>query len=134
MNKYTGQLTFKIGKKTGTLCYDWKALAEIKSLFSASIVEQLNGANPDTIADLMAIGFKKYSPEITKEDILADSPPLVKAIEAIGLAVSIAHFGPDEIPEQGHDIKKKTKHRVIIFVLLSSLVVALVYLLKYFGL
>lgn len=111
MNKYTGEFEVKIGEKTCTLVFDWRALAEIQSKYGVDILKELSrGISFEIIADVLAIGFKKKSPEMTVDIILDASPAFVPMVQAIDKALAFAYFGADGVPDtvEDADVKKKT--------------------------
>lgn len=115
MNKYLGEVVLNIGGKEARLVYDWRALSEIQTKHGASILKDLfKGVSPDTIADILAIGFRKHNPEVTAAAILDASPPFVPMVQAIDKALSFSYFGADGIPDEvaaevDEDAKKKTE-------------------------
>lgn len=113
MNPYTGETPITIGGTEYTLVLDWRALSKIKSLFSEKVWTDLKGADPEVLAEVLAIALNKKHPEVTKETILDASPPLVSVISALDKAVAAAYFGADGIPKkadsapEGEDSSKK---------------------------
>lgn len=109
MNKYTGEITIKIVGKDYPVCFNWRALSKVKSLFTDAIWSNLQGADPEKLAEILEIGID--NPEVTKEFILDASPPLISVVKVLDQAVGFAYFGPDGVPEatdQSDDNKKKT--------------------------
>lgn len=114
MNKYTGEVPVKVGDKVCTLFFSWRALAEVQSKHGTDILKELShGMSFDIIADVLAIGFKKHNPEMTKEAIMDASPAFVPMVQAVDKALAFAYFGADDMPEKyadqkEDDAKKKT--------------------------
>jgi len=109
MNKYTGETTIKIAGKDYPVCFNWRGLSKVKSLFTEEIWSNLQGADPEKLAEILVIGIN--NPEVTKDFILDYSPPLIAVVKALDQAVGFAYFGPDGVPEateQSEDNKKKT--------------------------
>lgn len=107
-NKYTGEASITIGKDTHSVSFNWRKLAKIKSLFTDQIWSNLQGADPETLAEILVIGIDKH--DVTKDYILDNSPPLIPVIKALDEAVGYAYFGPDGLPEEAQgdtDNKKK---------------------------
>lgn len=105
VNKYTGDVPFDLSGLKGTLRYDWKALSAVQSFLGKSLFGSLEGLTVEQMAAVLAIGFQKHNPEITTDKVMEASPPLLKVVEAIGLATSAAYFGPDNIPSEASDDK-----------------------------
>ena len=107
-NKYTGETSVKIQNKTYRLVYDWEALAEVKSIYGGDdIITRLNtGEDPKLLARVLAVGLKKFHPEITVEKILTISPPIFYIVKSIDDAFTLAYFGADGYKEVG-EVKKK---------------------------
>lgn len=95
-NKYTGEVPLKVGDKDGILVYDWAALAVIKSNTTQAEIGNLAQMHPEKLALVMAAGFKKKNPDITVEYIMANSPPIMDAAQAVDRALLFAYHGPEE--------------------------------------
>src|SRR4051794_24089749 len=108
---YTGETPFKIGDKTLTLVFDWRAMAQAQEAHGKDVFKDLMNAGPEVIADVLAIGLSKNHPDITKEKVLDFSPPMIPAINTINQALLYAYFGPDGPPKdpQTEDTGKKTR-------------------------
>lgn len=111
MNKYTGEVDIKLGEKTCTLIYDWRAIAQIQSTLGKDFITDLQkNVNPGSIAEVLVIGLKKKNPEVTVDQILDASPPLLHTIEIVATAIGFAYFGAEGVPEKAGaaDPEKKT--------------------------
>lgn len=95
-NKYTGEVPLKIGDHQGILVFDWAALAAVKSQITQAEMDNLAQLAPDKLAIMAACGFKKKSPEITLEIIMAASPAIMEVATAIDRALLFAYHGPEE--------------------------------------
>lgn len=111
MNKYTGTVDF-FGKK---MQFTWGAISELKSRFSDFKPEDIQNLNDlDKIAEIIAIGLKAHNPDITKDDIINMSPPLIKAVNILDSALVVAYLGTDvleEVEAQEEPKKKVTKKK-----------------------
>ena len=94
-NKYTGEVPLKIGDQEGILVFDWAALAAVKSQITQAEMDNLAQLAPDKLAIMAACGFKKKSPAITLEVIMAASPPIMEVATAIDRALLFAYHGPE---------------------------------------
>jgi hypothetical protein len=108
MNKYTGEVEIQLGAKKGILVFDWRAIAELQTKLGAdAITDMFKQVKPSTIAEILLIGFKKKSPEVTMEEILDASPCLIPTVQAIEKAISFAYFGAEEPPKGGEKSEEK---------------------------
>ena len=120
MNKYTGEVDFKLGDKTYTLVFDWRAIAEYQSRFGKDA--NIEDFSLEQIAETLLIGLKKHHPDISIDDIMDQSPPLGYVSDCIIEAFVYAHHGVEEgrriideaknVAEQlQEEVKKKTKSK-----------------------
>lgn len=100
MNPITGEMIIDVAGVKYTLRYDWQALSELQAKHG----DAPNLFNADVVADVAAIGLRKY-PEMTAERIKELSPPLIPFANAVQKAIQYAYFGPDAVP-QNDDVKK----------------------------
>lgn len=109
-NKYTGHVGIELGDIKTHLVYDWEAIAYIKTKYGQDVIQKLYSAeDADILADVLAAGLKRTSPELTCEDIKRMSPPIFTVIQSIDKALAYAYFGKelDKVdPEQEQDKKK----------------------------
>ena len=108
MNAVTGEKIVEINGQRLVMRFDWRALAE---------VEQRHGDKPnlfssDTLAAVAAIGLRGKHPEMTAEQIIDLSPPLVPLAQAVQTALQWAYFGPEAVTEASEDSKKKNAPRL----------------------
>jgi hypothetical protein len=115
-NKYTGEVTIKIGEKTFTLVYDWTAIALLESELGAEVLRALFDAGPVALSKILSVGMAKHHPEMTPEKVMELSPPIFPARKAIDDALEVSYFGPEGQPEakaedmaEGKPTGKKTK-------------------------
>lgn len=104
MNAITGAVEVSISGQLYTLRFDWDGLAAM---------EAAHGENPnlfdvDVVASIAAIGFHQHHPELTAARIKELSPPLLPFALLVQQALQWAYFGPEGIPEEPEDAKKKT--------------------------
>lgn len=104
MNPITGEAEVRIDGAAYTIRYDWDSLAAIEEAHG----ESPNLFDPDVIASVAAIGFRRHHPDLTAERIKALSPPLVPFAAQVQQALQWAYFGPDGVPEESGGAKKKT--------------------------
>lgn len=108
MNKYTGEVEIQIGAKKAILVYDWRAIAELQTKLGAdAITDMFKQVKPSTIAEILLIGFKKKSPDVTLEDILDASPCLIPTVKLIEKAITFSYFGADEVTQGGEKSEEK---------------------------
>lgn len=105
-NKYTGEVPVKIGKQDCTLVFDWGAISDLHSQFEKDLKGGLLDVGkincPKKIAAIVAIGLKKYHPEITADFILsqADNYMAVLAYKKyLDVAIAYSYFGADLMKE-----------------------------------
>lgn len=110
MNKYTGTVDFKLGSKSAKLVYDWRAISELKSKYGKDIFTGLYLADPNIVADMLAVGLKGSG--ITLDEILDFSPPIIPTVNAIDLALTYSYYGPEgKKDEKDPGAKKKPTAR-----------------------
>lgn len=103
MNKITGEKITVIGGQDYILRYTWKALAEIEEKYG----EKPNLFNPEVIATVAAAGLRGNHPEMTAEEIMRLSPPLMPLVRDVQTALQWAYFGAEGVPgDDGKDVKK----------------------------
>ena len=111
-NQYTGETPCHMGGKIYILVFDWRALAELKTVYTDADLDDITkGKKPEAIAKSLAIGLHKYHPEITEKMIMDISPPFIESVEALGASLTYAYFGPDGVSE------KKPLRKVLLFFL-----------------
>jgi hypothetical protein len=100
-NAYIGTADIKIGRQTLTLCFDWRALAAIKTRFGGKmdLGSLITGTDPDALAALIAIGLERHHPGWTAERVSDASPPLMPTVAAVEKAINYAYFGQAEPPK-----------------------------------
>lgn len=107
VNKYNGEVPVNIGGKAYTLVYDWNAVALIQSEYGKeAITAMLAQVQPDKMAKILLAGLNRHHPDITAEDIIKASPPILPTVEAIDTALQYAYFGPDDNKEAEGQKKK----------------------------
>ena len=102
MNPVTGEGKIKIAGKEYNIRFDWSCLAEIEAKYG----DNYSWFDPDTLATLASIGFKKYHPELTAEKIKELSPPLKPFAAEVQRVLYFAYFGNEEIQEDSGGEKK----------------------------
>jgi len=96
-------MEIRLRGQTYALRFTWDSLAAI---------EEAHGENPnlfsvDIVSSVAAIGFKEKHPELTAERIKAISPPLLPFAQSVQKALQWAYFGPEGIPEESEEEKKR---------------------------
>lgn len=102
MNKITGEKTVVIGGQDYILRYTWKALAEVEEKYG----DKPNLFNPEVIAYVAAAGMRDRHPEMTADEIMRLSPPLIPFARDVQLALQWAYFGAEAIPKDDAPVKK----------------------------
>ena len=105
MNPITGDVTVEINGKGYTLRFDWSCLAEIEMAHGDSP----NLFNPDVVASVAAIGFKRNHPEMTADVIKEISPPLLPFARTVQTAMQYAYFGMEGVPSDVGEKKSPPK-------------------------
>lgn len=95
-NKYAGEIPLKIGSKQGTLVFDWRALGALHTNFSKDALEKIMERTPEELAQILAIGFQKLSPDITVDIIFDASPAIEEVAMAIDKALLYAYHGTEK--------------------------------------
>lgn len=119
MSRHAGEHTLEIGGKRLKLFFSWQAVGEAQDVLGIEAVAKLSriGAlHPQEIAKLLKIGLAKHHPDITEEDIMEMSLPIVPVLAALDTAIALAYYGPTLEPEKEtgkpasskKDAKKKT--------------------------
>jgi hypothetical protein len=113
-NAYTGEVEMPIAGKTGILLFNWQAIATLESKLGKHALAAVHSLPLSDLVEVLEIGFKAKSPEITREVILAASPAILPTLEYIKKASEFAYFGQDGAPKEllaeveSEEAKKKT--------------------------
>ncbi|WP_374374512.1 hypothetical protein [Dongia sp.] len=105
-NAHLGVAPLTIGGETYRLCFDWEALAAVKTELGKSMSEINVGtlSTPD-IAVLVEIGTRRYhGKSLAAADVMEWSPPLRETTQAISLALQYSYFGPDGPPSLAKEL------------------------------
>jgi hypothetical protein len=95
-NAYKGTSVIEIGGKSCTLVYDWEALGALWSHFhDLDIHAVLKAGSPKDLAVILSEGLKRHQPEMTVEEIMRISPPLVRMVQAVSKALNLAYWGKE---------------------------------------
>lgn len=94
-NQYKGVHEAKIAGNTYQMCYDWNALATVKSEFTDADLENPLAMCPLRLARLAEIGLQKYHKDFTKEKLIELSPPVLEVATAIDRAILVGRIGPE---------------------------------------
>lgn len=104
-NLYTGETVLRLGKKELRLVFDWRALAELRTLYGDGFGEQafetLSSGDPERVAQVLAVALRRHHQEegFTPESIMDLSPPFGLTIQALQRALLRAHFGDRDPPK-----------------------------------
>jgi hypothetical protein len=100
-NAYKGQSEITIGSEVLTLCFDWEALAALRTRFGATaeLGTLVTGSDPRPLAAVIAIGLALHHPGWTEQDVMKASPPVAPTVAAVVSAINIAYHGTPEPPE-----------------------------------
>lgn len=96
-NPITGATPFVMDGKEYSLHFGWGAIVEISKKFG----ENTNLFDPGVLSSVLSIGLKKYHGNISPQDVLDASPPVIDAISAVNKALERAYFGDKGAPEDG---------------------------------
>jgi hypothetical protein len=98
-NRYTGETEVRIAGQTYTLLYDWKGLAELRTINKEHNLFSASGEfDPERVAKVLEIGFRRYHSDMTAEKIMDISPPFMEVMEMIDRAMNRAAYGQDTPP------------------------------------
>ena len=111
MSRIDGNYKINIKGKEYTLCFDWKALAEVEAAHG----DTPNLFNSEVVASVASFGLIRNHPEMTSDRIIDLSPPLVPFIHDVQKALNWAYFGRDNTPEP---VEKKNTIKVLVVRLL----------------
>lgn len=113
MNKYTGEAIINIAGKDCKVVYNYQAISKFQSKYGKNA--DINDFNLDDLVTTLLIGFEEHSSDVTKDDILKSSPPMVKLSDVIVEAFLYAQYGVEDAIEIMNradkavkDVKKKT--------------------------
>lgn len=95
---YTGEVPIATGQGSYTLCFDWRALAAVRTQFGGDPFALLRGDDPAVLAALVAIGLRRHHGEMTAEAVLDLGLPLLPTQRALGEALIYAYYGPEGVP------------------------------------
>lgn len=95
-NSLAGLVEISLGERTHTLRYDWNGIAEITEAYP----DGYNLMDPRVLGKILQIGLRKDSPDLTIEQIMEASPPIIEAMEKVGAAINCAYFGQPKAPEE----------------------------------
>lgn len=101
-NFYAGRTEITIAGKGLILCFDWEALAAIRTRFGKAADELgtlITGSGPKPLAAILAIGLARHHPEWTEAEVMKASPPIRPTVDAVVRAINIAYHGTPEPPE-----------------------------------
>ena len=94
-NKYTGVLPIVIADQQYNLQFTWAAIAALQTEFGIDYDAEISAAveSFDTLklAKIISIGIDN---QLTADEILAHSPPLIEMCSAIMDGIKIAYYGP----------------------------------------
>jgi hypothetical protein len=110
-NHLAGKVEITLDGNTHTLRYDWNGIAELTRLYP----DGYNLMDPQQLATIIAVGLKHEMPDLTPQQIMDMSPPIIDTMEAVGSAINCAYFGtpkapaPEEKAEDENPQKKAAK-------------------------
>jgi hypothetical protein len=100
-NNYTGLLPIEIAGKQYNLQFTWAAIAALQTEFGIDYDSEISSAveSFDTakLAKIISIGIGN---ELTADEILANSPPLIEICTAIMDGIKIAYYGPKVLQQK----------------------------------
>ena len=96
-NKYTGEVSIKIGAKEYTLVYDYRAISAFHTKFGINV--EIDKMSIDQLVDVIVIGLKKkhfeHSESDLREMIFEASPPTAVMADAVTKAFLYAQHGSE---------------------------------------
>ncbi len=99
-NALTGDRTIVVEGQPYTLRYPWAALQAVQEKHG----EAPNLLDLAVLASMVTIGLHHHHPEVTVEQVMQWSPPLMPTVRAVEEAIQWAYFGDQ--PPTG-EVKKK---------------------------
>src|SRR5690606_21329882 len=87
------------------LRYDWRAMAALKTLLGKDFLAKLDqvmmdaAADPEALANILAIGLQRNHPEMDAEKVMDLSPPIAAAVEVVATALARAFYGDKGPPK-----------------------------------
>lgn len=110
---YTGEVAISLGAKNCTLVYDWRAISAVHTAFKDRLEGGLLNVNQiaslEELAEILVIGLQRKNPEVTIDQILDLSPPLLQTRAKIDEAMAYAYFGADIFNEVEKAVKETEK-------------------------
>jgi hypothetical protein len=94
-NNLAGLSDITLGDKTHTLRFDWNGIAELTQLFP----DGYNLMDPKHLSQILAIGLRHEMADITADQVMGMSPPIIPTMESVGAAINCAYFGTSKAPE-----------------------------------
>lgn len=105
-NSYTGDVELTLGDAVVKLRYDYAAIAAMQTNLGGVILQDIfKDPNPALVAKMLVAGLQKHHPEITVEQVMEISPPIVPTLQVIDKALTVAYYGPNGLPK---DTEKKS--------------------------
>ncbi|OAN53896.1 hypothetical protein A6A04_13470 [Paramagnetospirillum marisnigri] len=99
-NPYTGDAPITVDGQRLTLCFDWAALARIRSELGAEGQAMALSGDLAALADMVAIGLSRHHPDWDDQRVFAASPPVNPSVDAVQAALVAAYFGPQGAPKE----------------------------------
>ena len=100
-NKYTGVLPIEIAGVQYNLQFSWAAIAALQTEFGMDYDTEISAAvemfDTPKLAKIISIGI---GDQLTADEILAHSPPLVEMCGAIMEAIKMAYYGPKVLQQK----------------------------------
>jgi hypothetical protein len=108
MSKFDGIIEVSLKGKDLKIVYDWQALSSLVEFDGAikEVSKPIDSIDTLKIAQVLYCGLKRYHPDMTIEQIVEWSPPLMRTIMVIDKALTYAYFGADGVPQETDDKKK----------------------------
>lgn len=99
---HLGEVQVDLGDRHLTIVFTMRSRAQMKAAFGdkASLAQLLSGEDPEAFAKLLLIGLQKYHHDITLDELLNMSVPLIPVRTAVVTALNWSIFGPDGPPKE----------------------------------
>jgi hypothetical protein len=97
VNPLQGESPLRLGGRTYTLVYDWRALA----VMARAVGSRPNLFDPDVLAASLLAGLERHHGTVTKEDIFDANPAMGAVVSDFHKALQLAYFGHRVMPQDG---------------------------------
>lgn len=104
INRHRGEVGLEVGGEVRAVRYGWGGVALLQSQlgddWDQKIAEAAVTTKVEVIAQALAIGLQDAWPEVTPAKLIALSPPLGPAVQAINQALQLTFHGPRGVAQE----------------------------------